>query len=84
MAAKRIAVVGVGAMGSMALWQLAVRGHDVTGFDRMGVPHDTGAHGAESRIFRLAYREGAQYIPLLKRSLDLWRELQVSSDRQFH
>lgn len=84
MAAKRIAVVGVGTMGSMALWQLARRGHDVTGFDRMGVPHDTGAHGAESRIFRLAYREGAQYIPLLKRSLELWCQLQAAADRRFH
>ena len=84
MLAKKIAVVGVGAMGSMALWQLAKRGHTVTGFDRMGVPHDTSAHGAESRIFRLAYREGAQYIPLLKRSLALWTELQAGADRKFH
>jgi sarcosine oxidase len=84
MSAKKIAVVGVGAMGSMALWQLARRGHAVTGFDRMGVPHDTSAHGAESRIFRLAYREGAEYIPLLKRSLALWTELQAGSDRKFH
>lgn len=81
---NKIAVVGVGTMGSMSLWQLCKRGHDVTGFDRMGVPHDNGAHGAESRIFRLAYREGKQYIPLLKRSLELWKELQKSSDRKFH
>ncbi|MGE0008813.1 MAG: N-methyl-L-tryptophan oxidase [Parvibaculaceae bacterium] len=84
MTTRKIAVVGVGAMGSMALWQLARRGHEVVGFDRMGVPHDTSAHGAESRIFRLAYREGKEYIPLLKRSLELWRELQASSDRRFH
>jgi sarcosine oxidase len=83
-ARKKIAVVGVGAMGSMALWQLARRGHEVVGFDRMGVPHDTSAHGAESRIFRLAYREGKEYIPLLKRSLELWRELQSTSARKFH
>jgi sarcosine oxidase len=81
---KTVAVIGVGAMGSMAMWQLARRGYDVTGFDRMGVPHDTSAHGAESRIFRLAYREGAHYIPLLKRSLQLWTELQATSDRKFH
>jgi sarcosine oxidase len=81
---KTIAVVGVGAMGSMAMWQLAKRGLDVTGFDRMGVPHDTSAHGAESRIFRMAYREGAHYIPILRRSLNLWTELQAASDRKFH
>ncbi len=84
MVSKSIAVVGVGAMGSMALWQLAKRGYQVAGFDRMGVPHDMSAHGAESRIFRLAYREGKHYIPLLKHSLELWKELQAGSDRKFH
>lgn len=84
MSSQTVAVVGVGAMGSMSLWQLARRGYKVTGFDRMGVPHDTSAHGAESRILRLAYKEGAEYIPLLKRSLALWHELQSASDRQFH
>lgn len=84
MSSQTVAVIGVGAMGSMSLWQLAQRGYQVTGFDRMGVPHDTSAHGAESRIFRLAYKEGAEYIPLLKRSLTLWHELQSTSERQFH
>lgn len=84
MVSKSIAVVGVGAMGSMALWQLAKRGYQVAGFDRMGVPHDMSAHGAESRIFRLAYREGKHYIPLLRQSLELWKELQAGSDRKFH
>ncbi len=47
MSSQTVAVVGVGTMGSMSLWQLAQRGYQVTGFDRMGVPHDTSAHGAE-------------------------------------
>ena len=79
----RVAVIGVGSMGSMALWQLARRGYNVVGFERMGVPHDGGGHGAESRIFRVAYREGAEYIPLLQQSRELWAELQGMSQRPF-
>lgn len=62
-------------MGSMAAWQLARRGHGVTIYDQHFPPHDHGAHSAESRIFRLAYKEGREYIPLLTVARSLWREL---------
>ncbi|ALX65916.1 FAD-dependent oxidoreductase [Microbacterium sp. XT11] len=77
----RVAVIGVGAMGSMAMWRLALSGYDVTGFERFGVPHDRGGHGAETRIYRMAYREGGDYIPLLRRSHALWQELSALSGR---
>jgi len=76
-----VAVIGVGAMGSMAMWRLALAGYDVTGFERFGVPHDRGAHGAETRIYRMAYREGQDYIPLIKYSHQLWLELNGLSGR---
>jgi sarcosine oxidase len=70
-----VAVVGVGTVGSMAMWRLAERGVDVIGFERYAPGHDRGAAGGNTRLFRLAYMEGAHYVPLLRRSLDLWHEL---------
>jgi sarcosine oxidase len=70
-----VAVIGVGTMGAMTMWRLSRMGFAVTGFERFGVPHDRGAHGAETRIYRMAYREGADYIPLVRYSYERWLEL---------
>lgn len=71
-----VAVVGTGTMGAMTAWQLARRGVPVVAFDAYAPGHDRGAAGGESRIFRTAYREGAQYVPLLQRAQQLWHELE--------
>ena len=75
----QVAVIGVGSIGSMALWQLAQRGVDAIGFERYAPGHDQAAAGGESRIFRTAYLEGPQYVPLLMRARELWRELERES-----
>jgi sarcosine oxidase len=67
-------VVGVGGMGSAACWQLARRGQRVLGLERFDVPHAYGSSHGVTRIIRLAYYEGPDYVPLLKRALTLWRE----------
>lgn len=66
-------------MGSMALWQLARAGVQAIGFEQWTPGHDQSAAGGESRIFRTAYQEGAEYVPLLLRSYDLWGELETES-----
>ncbi|WP_099159626.1 N-methyl-L-tryptophan oxidase [Virgibacillus ndiopensis] len=71
-----IAVIGVGAMGSMALWQLAKRGVSVLGFEQFGIGNDRSAAGGESRLFRTAYMEGKQYVPLLQDARRLWKQLE--------
>lgn len=76
MRSPRVAVVGVGSMGSMALWQLAKAGIDAVGFEQYGIAHERSAAGGESRMFRTAYMEGADYVPLLKASRRLWNELE--------
>lgn len=76
MSAPRIAVVGVGTIGSMVLWQLAKAGIQAVGFEQFGTAHDRSAAGGESRMFRTAYMEGANYVPLLKESRKLWEELE--------
>lgn len=74
-----VAVIGAGTVGTMALWHLAKRGVPAVGFDAYAPGHDRGGYGGQTRIFRMAYREGAEYVPLLRRSLDLWRTLEAES-----
>lgn len=74
-----IGIIGLGTMGSMAAWQLAKAGASVIGFEQFGIGHDRSAAGGESRIFRTAYKEGSNYVPLLKDAYQLWRELEEES-----
>jgi sarcosine oxidase len=69
-------VIGLGAMGSAALYQLAARGAHVLGIDRYAPPHDEGSSHGDTRITRLAIGEGDHYTPLVKRSHAIWRELE--------
>lgn len=77
----QVAVIGTGSIGSMALWQLAKAGVTAVGFEQFDVGHDRAAAGGESRIFRTAYIEGPQYVPLLQRAYELWRALESESGR---
>ena len=75
-----VAVVGAGIIGVMSAWQLAERGHNVTVYDQWNTPNDRGASAGESRIFRTAYKEGSDYVPLMQKSLPLWDKLQEGKD----
>ncbi|HEV2036845.1 MAG TPA: N-methyl-L-tryptophan oxidase [Candidatus Dormibacteraeota bacterium] len=77
-----IAVVGLGAMGSAALWRLASRGASVVGFERFDPGHSLGSSHGATRIFRTAYFEDAQYVPLLLAALEWWRRLELESARE--
>ena len=68
-------VLGLGAMGSAALWNLAERGVRVCGIDQHTVPHDFGSSHGTVRVIRKAYFEHPDYIPLLDRAYELWEEL---------
>ena len=74
-----VIVLGLGAMGSAALWQLAQRGARVLGIEQFSRGHDRGSSHGDSRIIRYAYFEHPDYVPLLRRSGALWRELETSS-----
>jgi sarcosine oxidase len=71
-----VAVIGLGAMGSAALYQLAKRGVKAVGIDRLSPPHDQGSTHGETRITRQAIGEGEVYVPLALRSHQIWRELE--------
>ncbi|HEX6445169.1 MAG TPA: N-methyl-L-tryptophan oxidase [Streptosporangiales bacterium] len=77
--APSVAVVGLGSIGAMTAWRLARRGARVTGFERYSPGHDHSAHGGETRIFRTAYLESPDYVPLLRRAQELWRDLEKES-----
>lgn len=74
-----VIVVGVGTMGSATCRELAARGARVLGLERFDVPHSMGAHHGHSRMFRLAYFEHPNYVPLLRRALTLWESLNEES-----
>jgi sarcosine oxidase len=71
-----VIVVGLGAVGSAAAWQLARRGARVLGIDRHAPPHDHGSSHGLTRVTREAVGEGAEYVPLVRRSHAIWHELQ--------
>jgi sarcosine oxidase len=75
-------VVGVGGMGSAALYHLARRGKRVLGLERFDVPHELGSSHGITRIIRLAYFEHSDYVPLLRRAYELWRELEQEAREQ--
>jgi len=80
-----VVVVGVGGMGSAALHHLARRGKRVLGLERYDVPHELGSSHGLTRIIRLAYFEHPDYVPLLRRAYELWRELErEAGERLLH
>jgi len=83
MAAYDVAVIGLGAMGSAALMNLARRGVRAVGIEQFAPGHDQGSSHGETRIIRLGYFEHPSYVPLLRRTYTLWRELEAAAGRPF-
>jgi sarcosine oxidase len=77
-----VIVAGVGAMGAAACWHLARRGKRVLGLERFGVPNARGSSHGVNRIIRLAYFEHPDYVPLLRRAYELWREAETAWGQQ--
>ena len=75
-------VIGLGGMGSAALYQLAQRGKRVLGIEQFGIVHDKGSSHGVTRIIRLAYHEHPSYVPLMRRAYELWRDLEASTEEQ--
>src|SRR5215472_16403221 len=74
-----VAVLGLGATGSAALYHLAKRGVRALGIDRYSPPHPFGSTHGDTRVTRLAIGEGEHYTPLALRSHALWRELEAET-----
>lgn len=74
-----VIVVGLGVMGSSALWRLAKRGVDAVGVEQFEPGHARGASHGQSRIIRTAYAEGVGYVPLAREAWRLWDELSAGA-----
>lgn len=74
-----VAVIGLGVMGASITDYLARQGVSVVGLDQFTPPHKRGSSTGQTRLFRLAYAEGAYYVPLLKKALIGWHDLNTRS-----
>ncbi len=77
-----VIIIGLGGMGSAAAYHLAGRGQRVLGLEQFTPAHDRGSSHGGSRLIRQAYFEDPAYVPLLRRSFELWTQLQHHSDQE--
>lgn len=77
-----VAVIGLGAIGSSAAWQLAARGVDVVGIEQHEPGHAHGGSTGRTRLFRVACLEHPGLAPIARRARELWRELEASSGQE--
>lgn len=71
-----VIVIGLGSMGSAALYHFAKAGVRVLGIEQFGIVHDKGSHSGQSRIVRKAYFEHSDYVPLLSAAYQGWEDIQ--------
>jgi sarcosine oxidase len=76
------AVVGLGALGSSAAWQLARRGERVLGLERFELGHARGASHDSSRILRHSYHTPG-YVRLTFEAYDDWAVLERETGETF-
>jgi sarcosine oxidase len=74
------AVLGLGALGSATLFQLSRRGARALGVDQFASPHEYGSSHGATRITREAIGEGRHLTPVVRRSHQLWREIEREAD----
>ena len=74
-------VIGLGAVGSSALYQAAKRKARAVGIDRFAPPHDHGSSHGDTRITRQAIGEGREFVPLVLRSNQIWEEIEAATGR---
>jgi sarcosine oxidase len=77
-----VAVIGVGGIGSAACYHLARAGIRVLGIEQFSIPHARGSSHGITRILRLGLHENEVYVPLVRRALELWQDLEKASGGQ--
>ena len=77
-----IIVLGVGAHGSAALYQLSKTNKNICGIDRFTPPHNFGSSHGQTRIIRQAYHESPMYVPLVQEAYNLWYELEAATQEK--
>ncbi|MDP9143941.1 MAG: FAD-dependent oxidoreductase, partial [Actinomycetota bacterium] len=82
MSEYRVAVLGLGGIGSAAAYWASRRlGADVLGIEQFELGHDRGGSEDHSRIIRLSYHTPA-YVELAKAAYGAWEQVEVDSGEQ--
>ena len=76
-----VAVVGLGGLGSAAVYWLARRGARVIGFEQFELGHVRGASHDHSRIIRRSYHTPG-YVALTAAAYDAWHEVERDADEE--
>ena len=78
----RVAVLGLGGIGSAAVYWASRRlGSEVLGLEQFELGHVRGGSEDHSRIIRLSYHTPA-YVELAKAAYDAWEQVEVESGEQ--
>lgn len=75
-------VVGLGALGSGAAYELTRRGHRVVGLEQFELGHDKGASHDSSRILRHSYHT-PNYVAMTKLAYEDWAALEAAAGDTF-
>ncbi|MER5372841.1 N-methyl-L-tryptophan oxidase [Streptomyces sp. NPDC002553] len=78
----QLAVIGLGSIGSMALWQASRLSDSVVGFEAATPAHGRSAVGGDTRLFRMVYLGKPDYYPVIERSRSLWAELEAETGQE--
>lgn len=79
-----VIVIGLGGVGSATVAHLAANGYRVLGIDQFSPPHNLGSSHGQTRVIRKAYFEHPDYVPMLLRSYELWKELESTVGQQLY
>ncbi|MDX3524280.1 N-methyl-L-tryptophan oxidase [Streptomyces scabiei] len=78
----QLAVIGLGSIGSMALWHASRLTDSVVGFEAATPAHGRSAVGGDTRLFRMIYLGRPEYYPIIERSRGLWAELEAETGQE--
>lgn len=77
-----VIVVGLGAMGSATIYQLARRGQRVLGLEMFQPGHDQGSSHGYHRMIRSSTFTDDSYVPLAARAFELWHQVEEETGRR--
>jgi sarcosine oxidase len=71
----KVAVIGCGVMGAATARALAMRGNEVTIYERFEIGHRRGSSHGATRVYRYSYPDPT-YVGMMKEAMGLWRGLE--------
>ncbi|HET8913805.1 MAG TPA: FAD-dependent oxidoreductase [Ktedonobacteraceae bacterium] len=81
----QIIIVGAGIVGLSTAYALLDQGmKNVTVLEQAAVDHDKGTSHGTSRLLRFEYGSNKAYSQMVQLSLNLWRQLEVHTNRTFY